>query len=286
MNDDLHREQWTELSKIDKEPPTVSADPAATNSTVGPAPTNLTPNTPADQFLPDPKQGKSAAGFALTTGLFQLIVVAGIVLIFAWLIQQANSGVSGTEFIGLFVIVLGVPLAVVAAVLNAVTLAVWFVRRRPTGVRMILPILSGALSALLIVYGAYTAYSWFVVAPTEYAQNEREFDEEMRKADEGFYNEEITVEKTKELLRSCQLFGFYYTAQADAKYTQDGTWAESSTTGVVLTYVDSKPARVGIADRLIPELVPVAREAQKTCPDLQFWHDGSYEQKRADGTWE
>lgn len=35
---------------------------------------------------------------------------------------------------------------------------------------------------------------------------------------------------------------------------------------------------------MLDELVPIAREAQKTCIDLQFWHDGAYEQYR-DGKW-
>jgi hypothetical protein len=52
----------------------------------------------------------------------------------------------------------------------------------------------------------------------------------------------------------------------------------------VLTKVDGQPYRISIADRLIPELVPIAREAQKTCVNPQFWHDGNYEQYH-DGHW-
>lgn len=234
---------------------------------------------------PNKKKSKVAAGFALSTGLFQLVVVLGIVLIFTMLLAMAKSGASGTEFIGLIVIFYGVPLAAFSAVLNIITLIVYFIRRRPTGRWLILPVLSGILSALIIAYGSYTAYSWFVVAPAESAQHEREFEEEIRKTDEGYYSEEITVEKTKELLGACKLFGFYYTGQTEGVNKQEGNWGELSTTGVVLTYIDNEPYRVSIADRLIPELVPAAREAQKVCPDLQFWHDGKYEQKQADGRW-
>lgn len=59
---------------------------------------------------------------------------------------------------------------------------------------------------------------------------------------------------------------------------------EASATGVVLVKIDGEPYRISIADRLVPELVPIAREAQKSCASPQFWHDGTYEQYK-DGKW-
>lgn len=284
MKDDLHQEQWTELSEIDREPSVITSESLESHSdgSSKPHPLGNTSDISTSPFIADSRRGKVAGGTALTLGLLQLMLVLGIVAIFAWLIAKANSGVSGTEFMGLFVMVIGAPLVTVVAVMNVISLVVYFVRRRPIGKHLILAILSGILSVLIIAYGSYTAYEWFVVAPADSARDEREYEEKQRKWDEGYFNKEVTAEETKELLMTCQLFGFYYTNQTDKV---DGNWGELSTTGVVLTYIENKPTRVSIADRLVPELVPVAREAQKTCDGPQLWHDGNYEQKQADGTW-
>lgn len=95
---------------------------------------------------------------------------------------------------------------------------------------------------------------------------------------------EITKEEAIQLLKTCKLKGFYYTNQTDKSDPANGGWGELSSTGVVLTKVDGQPYRISIADKLIPELVPIAREAQKTCANPQFWHDGTYEQYK-DGKW-
>lgn len=83
---------------------------------------------------------------------------------------------------------------------------------------------------------------------------------------------EISNSEAEELLLSCKLRGFFYTNQTNKN---DGEWGELSDSGVVLTRVEGKPYRISIADKLIPELVPIAREAQKKCGGWpQFFHDG------------
>ncbi len=80
--------------------------------------------------------------------------------------------------------------------------------------------------------------------------------------------------------------GFYYTQQAEPErhgYVQL-TSPEKSSTVVVLVRIGGEPDRVSVACRLIPELVPIAREAQKTCVNPQFWHDGAHEERK-DGQW-
>ena len=85
-----------------------------------------------------------------------------------------------------------------------------------------------------------------------------------------------------ELIKECKLLGFYYTNQTTY---DNGGKGEQVATGIELTSDANRPLTISIADRHMNELVPIAREAQKKCSDLQFWHDGKYEEKQPDGSW-
>lgn len=94
---------------------------------------------------------------------------------------------------------------------------------------------------------------------------------------------EISPQDAAELLRACRISKFHYTQQTGER--GGGTNAESSSTGIVLAFRDN-PIRLHIADRHIPELLPIARHAQETCRrDMQFWHDGGYESRDDEGNW-
>lgn len=105
---------------------------------------------------------------------------------------------------------------------------------------------------------------------------------EVQDKPENYRTQDLTVAEATDLLNSCTLIGFYYTDQG--KNGASGVDAEDSSTGIALAYKND-PIRIHIADRMIPQMVPIARDAQKKCPDLQFWHDGRYEQKDANGNW-
>jgi len=197
-----------------------------------------------------------------------------------WAIQQAEAGVPGTEFIGMIVFVTLVPAVGLIAFINLIGLPLYMRRHRPQGKGLVLSILSLLVSIILALYGAYSVYQFYVAAPkhiNELSQKSQEkFAAELQQFAASNAKPEITKDDAIALLNSCQLRGFYYTNQTSPK--EEGNWAESSTTGVVLTKIDGKPYRISIADRLIPELVPIARQAQKTCGGQpQFWHDGHYE---------
>lgn len=99
---------------------------------------------------------------------------------------------------------------------------------------------------------------------------------------ENYHAQSISVKKASKLLNGCKLIGFYYTEHENGSDEFD---AEGSPTGIVLAYKED-PLHIHIADRLVPTMVPVARKAQEKCPDLQFWHDGSYEYKNSKGNWQ
>lgn len=228
--------------------------------------------------------GKGWRNFFIVVGVIQ---VGSIGLWFAGIlaaIMQARAGVSGSEFIPFALLPL-VYMAGVAAFINVIGLPIYLVKYRPARKGMIFGVISFLLSLVLALYAGYYFYQMRVVFPAEQQRLDAELQEKFREYDETHkvVYPEITKEEAISLLNDCKLIGFYYTDQNDP---EDGTGGNLATTGVMLTTMGEEPLRISIADSLIPELVPIAREAQKDCPDLQFWHDGHYEQLNDQGVWE
>jgi Tfp pilus assembly protein PilE len=242
---------------------------------------------PSNQVAGPPVQKRSKwRFFFIFLGVLQAAGVGLFFFVMMWAVAQAKSGVSGTEFIALILFMTLVPAVGVVALINLIGLPIYMIKRKPHGMGLILCIISLIISLILALYGAYTVYQMQVAVPQQSREAEANMEKESKARDQQFANDnakpEITKAEAIELINSCQIKGFYYTDQTDK---ENGGWGELSTTGVVLTKVDGKPYRISIADKLVPELVPIARTAQKNCTDLQFWHNGHYEQRQADGSW-
>ncbi len=226
--------------------------------------------------------------FFIVLGILQAIGVGIFFMVMTWAIQQAKAGVSGTEFIGLIVYATLVPGVGLIAFINLVGLPIYMSKHKPHGKGLVLSILSLLVSVILALYGAYSVYQFRVALPKHInkltQQSQQKFQTQQQQFATNNSKPEITKDEAIQLLKTCKLKGFYYTKQTDKSDPANGGWGELSSTGIVLTKVDGQPYRISIADRLIPELVPVAREAQKTCGDPQFWHDGNYEQYQ-NGHW-
>lgn len=222
--------------------------------------------------------------FFMVLGILQAAGVALFLLVMLWAASQAKAGASGTEFIALILFVTVVPAVAVISVINLIGLPIYMRKHKPHGKGLIFCIISLVISVLLALYGAYSVYG-LTVYPKKLSEESRQKSEQ-RQQEFAAANAkpEITKEEAIELLKTCKLKGFYYTNQTDKSDPANGGWGELSSTGVVLTKVDGQPYRISIADKLIPELLPIAREAQKTCGGPQFWHDGTYEQYK-DGKW-
>lgn len=230
---------------------------------------------------PAATKSSKARSLFIALGILQLAGIALFIAIIVWAILQARAGVSGTEFIGLIVFVTLVPVVGLIALFNLIGLPLYMWKYKPQGQDLVLGIISLAISVCIALYGAHSLYQLFVEAPRSAQKSQKESAEKYRKYAAQAEKPEITKEAAVELLKSCKLKGFYYTNQSDKS---NGGWGELSTTGVVVTYVDGEPYRISIADRLLPELLPIAREEQKRCGSPQFWHDGAYEQFK-DGRW-
>ena len=156
---------------------------------------------------------------------------------------------------------------------------------KPRGKGFLLAVVSLIISVILFMYGAYSVYQLRVAAPRQYEEFSEQLKKDSEQREQEFAvdnaNPEITKEEAITLIQSCKLKGFYYTKETEKEH---GTSPAISATGIVLTKIDGEPYRISIADSLVDELVPIAREAQKTCGGPQFWHDGRYEQFK-DGSW-
>ena len=231
---------------------------------------------------PDKKPSRWRYVF-IVLGVLQLLGVAAFFGFMTWAGVQAKNGVSGTEFLALLLFVTLVPAVGIVAFLNFIGLPIYLLKQKPKGKGLALGIVSLIMSMALVAYAGYNAFQLYVVLPN-YA-NDRAEQSRVKAEEYAAEREKASYEITKEtavsLLQSCTLKGFYYTDQTDKRA---GGWGELSSTGIVVTEVDNEPYRISIADRLIPEMVPIARESQKTCGDPQFWHDGNYEQFK-DGKW-
>lgn len=224
--------------------------------------------------------------FFIILGILQALGVSIFFLIIMWAAQQSKAGVSGTEFIALILFVTLVPAVGILAFINLIGLPIYIAKHRPHGKGLVFSILSLVISVILALYGAYSVYQMQAI-PKRYSEQSRQKDEQ-REQEFAAANAkpEITKEEAIQLLKTCKLKGFYYTNQNKAEDHGSLKFpsAETSSTGIVLVKADGEPYRISIADKLIPELVPIAREAQKTCVNPQFWHDGTYEQYK-DGKW-
>jgi hypothetical protein len=194
--------------------------------------------------------------------------------------QKAEAGVSGMEFVAIILLFTLVPAVALLVLVNLVGLSIYLLRRRPKGIGLAVGIVSLLVSFSLVSYTGYQA--WF--APhASYEDYTTEATYPNR-----FEDGEVTTEATKseaiEFIRNCDLNYVSYNDQART-YEEGAARGESSSTGFMVSVVDYDPYRLSIADKYIPEIVPIVREAQKKCILLKLWHDGDFEKKQPDGTW-
>lgn len=243
----------------------------------------FTPNPVYSWNAPIQRQSKWRYLFRALS-IFQFAGIGLFLLVMIWASAQAKAGVSGTEFIALILFVTVVPAVALISLIKLIGLPIYIAKAKPHGKSLTASIVSLAISAMLVLYGGFNAYAMYVLPRQLSQKSTQRFEQQQKDFAAANAHPEITKDEAIQLLESCQLKGFYYTNQTDKHDPAMGGWGELSSTGVVLTKVDGKPYRISIADKLIPELVPIAREAQSKCGGPQFWHDGSYEQFH-DGNW-
>jgi hypothetical protein len=168
------------------------------------------------QFQPESTQKPSKwRYFFIVLGVLQAAGIALFLLIMLWASQQAKAGVSGTEFIALILFVTVVPAVAIISLVNFIGLPIYLKKRKPHGKGLILSIVSLVISALLVLYGGYSIYG-LTIYPKKLAEESRQkFEEQDRQFAASNAKPEITKDAAIQLLKSCQLKGFYYTNQTD-----------------------------------------------------------------------
>ncbi|MFZ1301707.1 MAG: hypothetical protein WAQ27_04025 [Candidatus Microsaccharimonas sp.] len=243
-------------------------------------PTQPTPPVFGGEYVPEPPKKPSKWRYVFVA--LACIQVLGVGVFLVSLIL--SSGLVGS-IINIMLLLALIPILLATALLNAVGLPIYIAKCKPKGAWFASSIVSLVISAMIIAYGGYIGFQLFVASPMQIRQLSEESRQKIIEQDKKYAEEnaepEITKERAISLLKDCKLKGFYYTQETEEEHN---TTPATSSTGIVLTVVDGEPYRINIADRLIGELVPIAREAQKTCADPQFWHDGQYEQYK-DGKW-
>jgi hypothetical protein len=216
--------------------------------------------------------------YYIISGALQLVGVAFFVYVYF-----VTAGKSGSEFVYLFMLITLLPFLAAMALVNLIGLPFFLYKHRTQGKVLVLPAASLLVSLGIFLYGAYGIYQTRVVMPKQISQHSKNTQDKLREYKEEDQQGigEISKEEAITMLQNCKVMGFYYTNQNDRN---NGAWGELSATGVVSTSTSDGRYRLSVADRLVSELVPIAREAQKTCSGPQFSHDGDYEQWK-EGHW-
>lgn len=220
--------------------------------------------------------------FFIFLGVFQVLGVAGFFSTMTVLAIESKAGQSGLEFLALPLFIIMIPAIVIVAGVNLIGLPFYIRYQKPRGRNLALFVLSFLISCTLFFGGAYFTYQQYTSVNHIIDESNRKSAQSDREYAIANADSEITKEQAIDLLQTCKLRDFYYTAQTVKNDPSRGGWGELSSTGVVLMKLGGKPDAISIADQLIPELVPIARDAQRKCYGPGFWHDGSREELKDD----
>lgn len=80
----------------------------------------------------------------------------------------------------------------------------------------------------------------------------------------------LTVNEATTLLTECKVIGFYYPGSSGMDETE-AQQALAKTGIVLVSDMDGNPIRIHVLENQLSAMVPIARNAQKSCPRLQFW---------------
>jgi hypothetical protein len=210
------------------------------------------------------------------------IAIVLMVDLLVFLIKLSSGSSTGTEFIGLQYLIPASFGVFLSSFVNLFIIPLYILRHKPHGKRLVYTCLSLLASVIVFAVPLYGLFRGDNSTPTDYEENYSESADKQIEEDGGGDDQietkdeysEISKENAVELLETCQVGEFYYTNQTNIGNHNRG---ELSSTGAVLVEQKDVPARISIADRLIPELLPVAIEAQKSCKELVIYKDNTQE---------
>ncbi len=114
----------------------------------------------------------------ITLGILQIFGVATYILAISWTIQQANTGVSDTGYMALFILMVFAPVVGIVALINLVGLSIYIRNHKPHGKGLVLSIISLGISASLALFLTYGTYQFQLDAARGRAELDREIERE------------------------------------------------------------------------------------------------------------
>ncbi|MBP6880842.1 hypothetical protein KBC31_04415 [Candidatus Saccharibacteria bacterium] len=217
--------------------------------------------------------------FSCTVQTISIATILAVDLLI-FLITLSSGSSTGSEFLGLQYLIPAAFGIFVSSLINLFIIPLYILRNKPQGKRLVYVCLYLLVSIIVFAVPLYGLFQSNNYTPPDYEKNysesadERTVEDNDDKIEPKDEYSEISKENVVELLETCQVGEFFYTNQTNIYNHNRG---ELSSTGAVLVEQKDVPTRISIADRLIPELLPVAREAQKNCDELVIYRDNTQE---------
>jgi len=247
-----------------------------------PAPTPEAPSTTETSRSELTHEPPVRSDYLLGIGIAVVLLFVGLILVF---LNSKSIDPSGLMTFGIFLVVMPlIGILAVAYLIGAVARGVkqkaettedegaTSEGKRPVSVGRLFKVLALTISIIVVIYVGTMVYQWNVWK-SDYQKENAALAAQIQKENDQYIkdhsNDVISKDQAILLLENCQVQTLYYSYQTS---TKSGRWGELSATGVALdrTYTGNETADMSIADRHIPELVPIAKEAQKTCEDLDI----------------
>lgn len=229
--------------------------------------------------------------FFIVIGILQAAGIALFFTVMLWAVIQAKSGVSGTEFIALILFATVVPAVAVISLVNLIGLPIYMQKQKLHGKRLVFAIISLAISALLVLYGAYNVYG-LTVYPKKLSEESRQNSEQRRQEFAAANAKpEITKEEAISFMQSCK--ADYFVGYMDINLVKDSntkSWldkAEKSTTGIEISEGSPK-SYVFASKAMTTALQDTARQFRQSCystKKLYITIDNWIETEHPQGKW-
>lgn len=208
--------------------------------------------------------------FFKVLGIIQVVNALFVFLSLAWLISSANAGVSGTEFLALYLIPFQLA-GVVIAIVNLFGLVIYYLVRRPRNKRLIGFLISFLISLSIVVYIVNGATQTDTITESDSSQSSESADAELP-VNTGlrFQPMEFHIEGSIEFLSKC-----YVQEMRIVDFAKTGGIASNENpynveSGIVLIKDDqlANPHRINVTKSKAAELLPYAKTAQQNCPNF------------------
>ena len=255
--------------------------------------------SPAPEGVIEPPKPSRWRVVFLVLGIMQVLGVALFFGVMIWLWSLVQTGLSGTEFIGLILFVTVVPFLGIVGLLNVIGLPIYIAKRKPRGMGLVFSIISLSISGLLVVFGAYMAVQLFIIVPLRTVQLREELSREYITEDYSQFGKTntpvepagITKAEATALLTDCKVnfFAGYTDISLIENEIPRGWFENMEQTGADFEYSEGEQGLYLFASKaMTAEMQDTVRQIRQDCYDTQKLYivvDDWIETPNAQGEW-